>query len=234
MTKRSKNIVSEGHLKDLEKSLEKTIKKIGFIKRWCEKNIPRTDKSVSQLKILQSVSDYLEIAKLSLQSHISVLALATRSQYELNIRLRSIIEKEGELNKWNSEAITDKVQTLEGILLLSEESENLSERAILNQEISRLKGLIKKYSLPTIKNPEATGSIAKSLNMTDEHKGMYKLFSKLVHPSSYLVNDYNNAGADETRKILQIHVQLYALDSIERICKSLCIPVEITKPYGTA
>ncbi len=123
---------------------------------------------------------------------------------------------------------------LEGILLLSTESENINEQLILKIEIERLNNLTTKYGMPVIKQPASTGNIAKTVGLEDEHKALFKMFSKLVHPSSYLVNDYNSAASVENQKTLQIHAQLYAHDSIERICKVLAVPSEVSNPYGQA
>jgi len=151
--------------------------------------------------------------------------------YELNVRLKTLSD-ENEQKKWASEAFTDKVQTLEGILSLGSENENMQQRAILEREITRLKKLVTKYNLPIIKQPASTGNLAKTVAMESEHKGLFKLYSKLVHPSSYLVNDYVTAAAVENQNILQIHTQLYAHGIVSRICEELSIPYEISKPYG--
>jgi len=234
MRKKLKEYVVDSNQIELKKNLDKIIKKSRYIKRWCEKNTQRTEQSVILLNFLSSVADYLEIAKDSLNLHISVLALSTRSQYELNVRLRSVLEDDNEQKKWASESVTDKVQILEGILLLGTELENNQERTIMKQEIDRLKNLRTKYDLPEVKQPASTGSITKTVGLENEHKALFKLFSKLVHPSSYLVNDYKNAASTENQKILQIHAQLYAHDSIERICDILRIPSDVSKPYGQA
>ncbi|NRA22577.1 MAG: hypothetical protein HRU05_19060 [Oceanospirillaceae bacterium] len=233
-TKRLKDYVVEGNQLDLKKKLDKAIKKSRYINRWIEKNLRRDEKRVVLSNLLLSTADYLEVTKSSLNLHVSVLALSTRSLYEINVRLRTVIEDELELGNWQSESVIDKVQTLEGLLLLSDPSENNSGQVILRQEIERLKGLISKYRLPTIKQPTSTGKLVKLVGLESEHKALYKLYSKLVHPSSYLVNDYGNASAIENQKILQIHAQLYAHDTISRVCEELGVPYEISKPYGEA
>ena len=233
MTKKLKDHVVEGNTLELKKSIDKIIKKSQFICRWINKNLPRTERSVLLVNILNSVCDYLEVTKLSINQHISVLALSTRSIYELNVRLRTLTNDD-EQKKWASEAVTDKVQTLEGILSLGSESENIQQRSILETEIARLKQLVTKFNLPSIKQPASTGNLAKTVDLESEHKGLFKLYSKLVHPSSYLVNDYANSAAVENQKILQIHAQLYAHDSVSRICEDLNIPYEVSKPYGKA
>lgn len=219
---------------ELKNNLDNVVEKCRFIILWIEKNIDRTERRVVLCNLLIATADYLELTKFSLNSHISAIAISTRSIYEINVRLRSLIADQENLRKWQSEAVTDKVQTLDGILLLANDSENIKEQNILKQEIERLNGLITKYGLPKIKQPISTGNLAKTVGLENEHNALFKLYSKLVHPSSYLVNDYNSAASIENRKILQINAQLYAYDSISRICEALEVPYEVSKPYGQA
>ncbi|MGC3875372.1 DUF5677 domain-containing protein [Halomonas sp. GXIMD04776] len=191
-------------------------------------------KRVVLVNLLSSTSDYLELMKSSLDFHISVLALCTRSIYEINIRIRSLIEHQDEMAKWQSEAVTDKVQTLEGILSLANESENIKEQYTLKSEIERLNNLVEKYGFPTVKQPASTGNLANKVGQEKEHKALFKLYSKLIHPSSYLVNDYGSASSLENQKILQIHAQLYAHDTVSRVCEELSVPNDVSKPYGQA
>ena len=48
-------------------------------------------------------------------------------------------------------------------------------------------------------NPPSAGQIAQQIGRSEEHKNLYKLFSKIVHPSSHLVNDYKNASSIENQ-----------------------------------
>lgn len=232
MTKKLKDYVVDGSQIEFRQKLDKMIVEARIINQWIKKNIQRSEKSVILTNLLTSISDYLQVTRDSLNAHISIIAISTRSIYELNIRIRSVLLNDEELKKWASEAVTDKVQVLEGILTLGQESENVPERAILRQEIARIQGLIAKYGMPVIKNPESTGNLAKLVELDAEHKALFKLFSKLVHPSSYMVNDYQNAASIETQKILQVHAQLYAYDSITRICEALNVPENISKQYS--
>lgn len=234
MSKRLRDHLVESNQVELKHNLDKIVKKCRFIIRWIDKNTDRTEQRVTLCNLLIATADYLELTKSSLNSHISALALSTRSIYEINVRLRSLIENQENVGKWLSEAVTDKVQVLEGILLLTNESENLKEQNILKQEIERLNSLVTKYGLPTIKQPISTGNLAKTVGLENEHGALFKLYSKLVHPSSYLVNDYIGASSIENQKTLQIHAQLYAYDSISRVCEALDVPYEVSKPLGKA
>ncbi|EKP4442220.1 hypothetical protein P3I65_004867 [Vibrio alginolyticus] len=129
MSKKLKDHVVDGSNIELKKNIDKIVKKSKFIIRWIDKNVERTEKSVLLVNILNSVCDYLEVTKVSINQHISILATSTRSIYELNVRLRTLSD-ENEQKKWASEALTDKVQTLEGILSLGNGNERTQERAI--------------------------------------------------------------------------------------------------------
>ena len=229
MNKKLKDHVVEGSQIEFKQKLDELVIKARIINQWINENVQRSEKSVILMNLLTSISDYLQVTRDSLNLHISIIAISTRSIYELNVRIRSVLLNDEELKKWVSEAVTDKVQALEGILTLGHESENTHERAILRQEIARIQGLITKYGMPVIKNPENTGNLAKLVGLDAEHKALFKLFSKLVHPSSYMVNDHQNAASIDTQKILQIHAQLYAYDSITRICEALNVPNHISK-----
>lgn len=61
----------------------------------------------------------------------------------------------------------------------------------------------------------------------DEYKALFKLFSKLVHPSSYLVNSYKDATSPEITSVLQIYLQLYVWDLFCRVCDALYVPENI-------
>lgn len=224
MAKKLKDYVVESSHSDFQNNLDKIIEQARIITLWINENVQRSVKSVALMNLLTAISDYIKVTRDSLNSHISILATSTRSIYELNVRVRTVLLNENELKNWFSEAVTDKVQILEGILTLGLKSESKSDRATLQQEIDRFQGLITKYEMPVIKHPTNTGSLAKLVGLEEEHKALFKLFSKLVHPSSYMVNDHKTASSIENKKILQIHAQLYAHDSITRIKEALNVP----------
>jgi hypothetical protein len=112
----------------------------------------------------------------------------------------------------------------EGLLGIQTVNDMTEHRIVLQSEIDRLESLRIKYQLPSIKSPASAGQIAQQLGLSEEHKNLYKLFSKIVHPSSYLVIDYKNAASIETRVILQAHAQLYAWDVFSRVCERFNVP----------
>ena len=212
---------------DLKTSVEEMRSRFLGVSNWIVKNKERTNDNLVVFNLFSSATQYLQVLNVSIKEHISILALATRSLYELDLTVRLILDDSEGLNSWCSEAITDKIQVLEGILGIQTVSSMPEQRNILHVEIERLKSLRDKHQLPTIKSPASAGQIAQQIGLSDEHRNLYKLFSKVVHPSSYLVNDYKNAASIETKMILQTHAQLYAWDIFSRICEHFNVPRDL-------
>ena len=156
------------------------------------------------------------------------MTLGTRNLYEINLQTRNIISSVTGLRRWHAEWITDRIQILEGVLELATLSDTSGQRKVISREIDRLKSLRDRNRLPDA-GPSGAKKIAKSVGLLSEHRALFKLFSKLVHPSSYLVNDYKNAASDEIAMILQIHAQLYAWDTFSRICDKVSMPQSVRR-----
>jgi hypothetical protein len=197
---------------------------------WISKNVQRTNESLALFNLLAVSASYLKVAGDNIETHISVFAMVTRNLYEVNLQVRDILRSPDGIQRWQAEAIADKIQMLEGILELDTVSDTASQRAVLRTEIDRLRFLRDKHGLPNIK-PVSAGNIANSVGLSTEHSALFRLFSKLVHPSSYLVNDYKNAASDEIRMTLQIQAQLYGWDTFGRICDAVSMPESVRESF---
>ena len=198
---------------------------------WILENVNKEDKSIVIQNLIWSTADYLRIAanNIANDGHISVLALATRNIYELQLRTEHVLSKRSKLELWQAEVALDKTQLIKGILNLHPEDYKPEQRQILQDEIERVDNLLDKYNLQKPKRILPVGQIAKELGKEKDYKSLFKLFSKLVHPSSYLVNDYANAAAEEIRETLQIHCQLYAWSLYQLSCTALSVPEHVQK-----
>lgn len=195
---------------------------------WISENVERTDEALTLFNLLVASAGYLKVVAENINKHISVIALGTRNLYEINLQTRDVISSVTGLRRWHGEAITDKIQILEGVLELTTVSDTSGHRKVISSEIDRLKSLRNRNRLPDA-GPSAASKIAKSLGLVTQHRALFKLFSKLVHPSSYLVNDFKNAASDEIAMILQIHAQLYAWDTFSRICDKVSMPQSVRR-----
>jgi|GEM_PF-1149056 len=198
---------------------------------WIPTHIERTAQAVIFHHLLRATANYLMIASANVNGHVSVLAVATRSLYELRLRTEYMINFPEHFSTWQAEAATDKIQLLEGIVGIQTDCEYTNEHAILIEEIKRIRELLKKYGFEELTTIPSTASIAKKLGKEDEHRSLFKLLSKLVHPSSYLVNDYENAASQEVYQVLQVKCQLYAWDIFTRTCDALAVPEDVRSFY---
>lgn len=209
--------------------LESHFRSVG---RWIENNPDRTDKAVMLGNMLRASADYLRIAADNIDGHVSGLALATRSLYEINVRTRHMIDFDEGVRKWASEAVTDQIQVIEGIFKLNAMTSEEIGRSALGDTMERLNVLRKKHDLPVLTKPEPTVEIANAVGLRGEHEALFKLFSKLIHPSSLLVNDPGFCQSNEVRMTLQIYAQVYAMDTLGRICTEAAVPEEMRVPKG--
>ena len=151
---------------------------------WISENIKRTDEAFTLFNLLVASAGYLKVVADNINKHISVIALGTRNLYEINLQTRNIISSVTGLRRWHAEWITDRIQILEGVLELATLSDTSGQRKVISREIDRLKSLRDRNRLPDA-GPSGAKKIAKSVGLLSEHRALFKLFSKLVHPSSY-------------------------------------------------
>jgi len=212
-----------GTIAEAVRALEDLAAQFTAAAEWISKNVQRTNESIAFVNLLTACASYLETACGNIEAHISVLAMISRSLYEVNLQVRDIVDSHDGILRWQAEAVADKIQIFEGMLKLTTVNDMASERAGIRTKIERLKSLRDKHGLPDVK-PKPSGNLARSVGLFDEHEALFKLYSKLVHPSSFLINDHKTAASDEIRIILQVQAQLYACDTLSRICNAVSMP----------
>ncbi len=212
------------HLKSLSRRCRKLAK-------WIDRSVERTDASITMTNIMNSTADFLEVAAVGFGSHISILALSARNMFELNVRLRDVMRSDEQMKRWHGEAIIDKKQFLEGFLRLQTASDNTDAKGVLNSEIARLLSLQAKHNLPSKGSPPAR-NLSEGVGLVDEYDAFFKVFSKLIHPTSFLINDPKNADTEEHRSILVVQLQIYAGDNYGRVSEAVGYPDEIKAGKG--
>jgi len=76
--------------------------------QWIIDNKQRTERTLVLFKLLSAASDHLHAASHNLQTHASTLALATRSLYELNLRIRHVLASNDNVRSWQAEACSTR------------------------------------------------------------------------------------------------------------------------------
>lgn len=227
MEKRLKDVVEYADVNSVSESLNRISCKLRELAEWAVSNIERSLKSVLVINICNSTADYVFIASQNASNHISITALATRSVYELNLRLRHILLNEDNLSLWQTEFAVDKIEFLDGFCKLKQSTAALAPSNPVAQEINRLKALLASHGLQQ-KKPLGAFEVAKQVGLKDEHDALFKFYSKLVHPSSYLVNGSGDFDSLEWRNILWSSLQLYAFNTFEQVHKELGVPALIS------
>lgn len=143
------------------------------------------------------------------------------------MRLRHVLRSDGNLQQWMAEAADDHVEMLQAIIGIGEPGDPRAQ--VLRDELNRIQGLKVKHKLPVLRrNDTHIKTLAGKVDLGREHKSLFKIFSKLVHPTAYLVNSGKIMEDAEMRDELCIHFQLYILDLLKRATDEIGVPPELT------
>jgi hypothetical protein len=148
---------------------------------------------------------------------IEVLALAARNTFELWLRLIHIAATPENHQAWRDEALMDQLQVLDGIVGLTGDE---SAKAVIRDEAERVRRHGVDRGLDAGVKPKMAGTLAKAVGQEAEYGAFYKLYSKLVHPSSWAVNWPATSTSDMYRATLCANGQVYAweiLQTVERL-----------------
>lgn len=235
--RRFKDIVRHGTSKDVAVALFRIRDTVIRMAEWVRTNKPRDERNLVLFNFLKAVVPYIVLAEQHIDGPAQVLALCARSLYELELRVRQVLRSPDALGEWVKESATDRIQLIEGYLELTPEGPQ-EQRAILEAEVLRLRAVLEERGSQQQRSVRLD-QLAKEVGDEQEHRSLFKLYSKLIHPSSYLVN----ARQDETQgefigTLLIVHVQLYAWSLLEEIRTDLAAPEALvacatTRPRNT-
>lgn len=226
------NYVTHSSFKDIAKNIKKindNYKRVLSFARGA-KNIERTNKNVALVNIASGVNRCLNLINnnISVSYDISLVALCTRNIFELNIRARAILDSDTAVNIWMEELAMDKKQIYDAILTIADERHSKQVDILENAKLE-IKKLLDKHGLKEINRPETVKSLSENVGLMDDYNILFKLFSKLLHPTSYLINDFDDASSLNNFNILIIHLQLYSVDLLERLKYELKVVPGIIK-----
>jgi len=137
---------------------------------------------------------------------LEILALATRNTFELYLRLKHILASDANAQSWRNEAVTDHLEIYEGILELDGPE---SAKRTIAAECEAIRQDAVGRGLRPADHLERVGSLAHAAGLDREYKAFYKFYSKLVHPSSFLVNRPTAATTPAFRSTLIFNLQVY-------------------------
>lgn len=179
--------------------------------------LPRTDKTVAMSNFCNYVAGELRQASNFYPSHVPGLAWCARNLFEANLTVRYVLASELNFRSWLGQCLRDEREFIDGFLAISKDQENVAAKSQLLNRLSELDGIASRHGLEYSRLFRVE-NMARELGVHDEYVGLYKLFSKYVHPSSLLVNSWYRQDPDQSWKnIFLIKLQLYAGDTTGRI-----------------
>lgn len=205
------------HIQKIEKRYTKAI-------AWLQGTYNIAQKKETEIlkNILISTQGYTKYIENGAYKDIQLLALGVRSVLENLARARFIMQSDENLDRWLSEVITDQKTIIKGFLSLSEQSSTNIKS--LETELTRLDSLCDKYNFPVVKQPQQVKAMTDAVGLVEDYESIYKLTSKLIHPSSLYINSSSTLDNQEYHNILVICGQLYLISMLNEICKKLNAP----------
>jgi hypothetical protein len=178
--------------------------------------------------ILKSTTRQLKILDASSGLPIEVAAGACRTTFELNIRLRVVLNDAQAMKDFIAEVLYDERKLIESFKRLRDEDtpsaivERIAEREAGLAEMERTHGL-KKPAKQSWKERATDRRIPENERIPeDEYDALYGLYSNYTHATAWLVNKPEGShDEDAAREILTTQTQKNAEDTYKRIQEAL-------------
>jgi hypothetical protein len=144
------------------------------------------------------------------------LALSTRNVFELNMIYQYTCLCEENLCEWIGNNANDQIEIYEGILKLSE-NHNSEDKKTLKDTIDTIRTNAKNKNYK-ISKQLTTRTLAEKVGLIKEYEGLFKLYSKFIHPTSFLINSNpDTVNALQFKNIFLIQFQIYTSDLESRL-----------------
>jgi hypothetical protein len=172
---------------------------------WVGENVPELSNKPIPPLLLGAARAVSFASVAGLDTPVEILALAARNTFELYVRFKHILMSDDNSLAWREEAVTDQLQVYEGIL-----SQNPPEqlKEVFRSEMERVKAHAANRGLQARKLL-TMWDVARETHLDGEYKAFYKLYSKFVHPSSFLTNWPVAASTPMYRDAFIFNLQIY-------------------------
>jgi hypothetical protein len=158
------------------------------------------------------INSAIQVEHLSSYLHapIEFLAWITRNLFECYLLCEFITPDPLKAKEFIMQKAVDELQINEGILTLSDaDASNANSKPILDRN-NHIRNTLKKHEIKE-SGHWTVSMLAQQTNNKDEYEAFFKLYSKYVHPSSWIING-NKSEYDTLsyRNIFLLQAQYYA------------------------
>lgn len=174
---------------------------------------------------LTGKDDYVLIALRGLTNYAGVLfeclisyqklpieynAITARNLLECSLLIAYIISDPSKAKEFLSQKATEELEINEGFLSLKTANTSVETIRLIKDRMAHIKEIIRMHGLTSSRH-WTVSYLAQQTNNQLEYEAFFKLYSKYVHPSSWLVNSSDNEVDNPIfRNIFFLQGQLYA------------------------
>jgi len=149
------------------------------------------------------------------------VAWVARNLYELNLRVHFILMSKENVDRFFAESISDEIQLFRAIKTLFTPGDpgDAANLKAIDDRIAAREARLAQEGLVPVKSMGCV-ELAKEIGAESEHQAFYKLYSKYVHPTGYLINrrtGWMPKINEAVVRLLLVNAQQYAIDTLRRI-----------------
>lgn len=144
------------------------------------------------------------------QSPIEFCATTARNLFECYLLVAFILSDPSKAKEFTGQKASDELEIGEGFLSITKpDTQNAAIKSIQDR-MSSVKKLMNQHEIPMGKH-WTVSFLAKETNNKVEYEAFFKLYSKYIHPSSWIVNSFPNEYDNPVfRNIFLLQGQHYA------------------------
>lgn len=178
--------------------------------------LPRSDRTIALANFSRYVGGELTQMSGFYPANVPGLVWCTRNLFEVNLIVRFVLASDENMRNWLGQVLQDEKEYIEGVLAVAEQGSGQFQ-AQLRGRLVELGNLALKHQVDFSK-PFRVPTLVKDVGMEEEYTGLYKLFSKYVHPSSLLINAWYSQKPDvEYLNVFIVKAQMYGGSAISQI-----------------
>lgn len=150
---------------------------------------------------------------------IEHLAISARNLFECYLLIAYVIDEPSRAKEFISQKAFDELEINEGFLSLTTTTTSEKSIKMIQDRIDYIEKLMKSADLTPSKHWHVS-HLARQTNNKSEYDAFFKLYSKYVHPSSWLVNSHDYEYDNPVFKsIFFSQGQIFAKRIVKLICK---------------
>jgi hypothetical protein len=150
---------------------------------------------ISMKSLVNYTSLLLERLTIYQESPIEFIAISARNLFECYLLVAFILSDPSRAKEFVGQKASEELEINEGFLSLTKTSTPEATIKSIQDRMTYIKELMKNYEIP-IKKHWTVSYLAKQTNNKIEYEAFFKLYSKYIHPSSWIlnspVNEYDN------------------------------------------